>query len=158
MTRNYEAAKVSHSWADTRETHQAVAAAIHAVADTKRTADMIWEAPTPAEWDHVTMAVEEYLVHGDFAREDDGRYAWGQVFVDVAPTNLIATALNDKGQAHVIAEIARLGLDWDAQATMTEIENMPDFHNVLTVGEVKLETPRGDIYINRDMVMTEVAA
>lgn len=68
---------------------------------------------------------------------------------------IIATALNDKGQARVIAEMARLGLNWDADATMTEIENMPDFGNVLTVGEVKYETPRGDIYISASMVVTE---
>lgn len=67
----------------------------------------------------------------------------------------IATALNAKGQAHVGAELARLGLNWSVDATMTEIENMPDFGNVLTVGEVKYETPNGDIYIKADMVMTE---
>lgn len=68
---------------------------------------------------------------------------------------MIATALNAQGQAHVVAELARLGLNWNADATMTEIENMPDFGNVLTVGEVKYETPNGDIYVKSDMVMTE---
>lgn len=67
----------------------------------------------------------------------------------------IATALNAKGQAHVTAELARLGLNWNVDATMTEIESMPDFGNVLTVGEVKYETPNGDIYIKAEMVMTE---
>lgn len=84
MNRNYETQSVSQVWANTHETHPAVAAAIHAIADSKRTAEMIWEAPTAAEWDHVAMAVEEYLTHGDFAREDDGRYAWGQEVVNVA--------------------------------------------------------------------------
>lgn len=69
--------------------------------------------------------------------------------------NTIATALNTVGQAHVTAEIARLGLAWKPEAAMTEIENMTDFQNVLTVGEVKFETPKGDIYIKADMVMTE---
>lgn len=84
MNRNYEAANVSrHDWADTHETHPAVAAAIHAIADSKRDVEMIWEAPTSAEWDAVTMAVEEYLTHGDFAREDDERYCWGQCYITV---------------------------------------------------------------------------
>lgn len=67
----------------------------------------------------------------------------------------IATALNDKGQAHVAAELARMGLSWDVQATCTEIEEMADFCNVLDLGEVKYETPKGDIYIKDDMVMTD---
>ena len=66
-----------------------------------------------------------------------------------------ATALNDQGQAHVTAEISRLGLGWNSDATMREIEDMPHFQDVLTVGEVKYETPRGDIYIKASMVMTE---
>lgn len=84
MNRNYEAATVSrHDWADTHETHPAVAAAIHAIADSKRDVEMIWEGPTNAELDAVTMAVEEYLICGDFAREDDGRYCWGQSCITV---------------------------------------------------------------------------
>ena len=67
----------------------------------------------------------------------------------------IATALNTNGQNHVAAELDRLGLDWNVDATMSEIEIMADFQNVLIVGEVKYETPRGDIYITADMVMTE---
>lgn len=84
MNRNYEAAAVSHhAWVDTHETHPAVAAAIHAIASVTRDVEMIWEAPTSAEWDKVTMAVEEYLMRGDFDREDDGRYCWGQTCVEV---------------------------------------------------------------------------
>ena len=67
----------------------------------------------------------------------------------------IATALNAAGQKHVTAEINRLGLAWDADATMAEIENMPDFQNALTLSDVKFETPKGDIYITSAMVMTE---
>lgn len=59
-----------------RETHEAVVAAIFAIASSKRPADAIWTAPTPAEWDHVTMAVQEYITHGDFEPEDS--YSWGQ--------------------------------------------------------------------------------
>lgn len=69
--------------------------------------------------------------------------------------NTVATALNDAGQAHVMAEISRLDMGYNADATMGEIENMPDFQNVLKVGAVKLETPRGDIYITAAMVRTE---
>ena len=73
-------------WAQSRSTHLAVATAIHAIADSRRGANEIWDSPTPAEDDHVTMAVEEYLAHGDFDPEDDGRYRWGtsSVFIDPA--------------------------------------------------------------------------
>lgn len=77
MNRNYRAPLVDARWADTRETHPAVARAIHAIADSKRSPEAIWDDPTPAEWDHVTMAVEEYIAHGDFPVEPDGRYQWG---------------------------------------------------------------------------------
>jgi hypothetical protein len=32
----------------------------------------------PAEVDHVTMAVEEYVMRGDFPPENNGRYPWGE--------------------------------------------------------------------------------
>ena len=76
--RNYNIPWVDDHWADSRETHIAVATAIHAIADSRRTPEAIWEAPTPAEWDHVKMAVEEYVRLGNFPAEDDGRYSWGQ--------------------------------------------------------------------------------
>lgn len=75
MTRNYNAPTVAREWCASRETHPTVATAIHAISDSRRTPDMIWEAPEPSEWDHVTMAVEEYLAHGDFDAEPDGRYS-----------------------------------------------------------------------------------
>jgi hypothetical protein len=37
-----------------------------------------WESPTPAEFDHVKMAVEEYVREGYFAEREDGCYHWGQ--------------------------------------------------------------------------------
>ena len=83
MNRNYTTPSVSADWANSRETDMAVAVAIHAIADSSRTPEAIWEAPTPAEWDHVKMAVEEYLTHGDFDKEPDGRYAWGQEAVQI---------------------------------------------------------------------------
>lgn len=68
-------------WADTRETDLVVAVAIHAVADDRRSPEAIWEDPTPNENGHVAIAVEEYLVHGDYDRSADGRYCWGQSHV-----------------------------------------------------------------------------
>ena len=65
-------------WADTRETDLVVAVAIHAIADDRRSPEAIWEDPTPDENGHVAMAVEDYLVHGDYDRSADGRYCWGQ--------------------------------------------------------------------------------
>ena len=73
----YAAPAVSREWATSRETHIAVATAIHAISGPSRSAEAIWEAPTPAEWDHVCMAVENYINAGLFAAEDDGRYPWG---------------------------------------------------------------------------------
>jgi hypothetical protein len=64
-------------WASSRETCAAVACAIHAIADDVRSADAIWDDPTVAEIDHVKMAVEEYVTHGDSPAEPDGRYPWG---------------------------------------------------------------------------------
>lgn len=55
----------------------AVATAIHAIADASRSPEQIWSEPTPAEWDHVTMAVENYVQSGAFPASDDGRYPWG---------------------------------------------------------------------------------
>lgn len=84
MNRNYNKPAIAHGWAETRETHEAVAVAIHAISGKTRTPESIWEAPTPAEWEQVGMAVAEYLAHGDFATESDGRYSWGQAVLTVA--------------------------------------------------------------------------
>lgn len=65
-------------WADTRETHLAVARAIHAISDSKRSPEVIWENPTPAEWDHVAMALGEYIRCNLIEPEMDGRYPWGE--------------------------------------------------------------------------------
>ena len=92
MSRNYSSAREIRrnvsgldQWASSRETHPAVACAIHAIADHRRTATAIWEAPTDAEVDHVKMAVEEYVREGDFSAEDDGRYPWGLETVVLEP-------------------------------------------------------------------------
>jgi|HubBroStandDraft_1064217.scaffolds.fasta_scaffold02120_18 hypothetical protein len=76
--RNYATPRVDAEWAANRETCMPVAVAIHAISDAHRAPEAIWEDPTDAENDHVTMAVEEYLRHGDFEESEDGRYPWGQ--------------------------------------------------------------------------------
>jgi len=82
MSRNYKTPTVAPEWANSRETDMAVAVAIHAIADSRRSAEAIWEAPTPAEWDHVTMVVEEYVSHGDFDWEP--RFCWGAGAIEIA--------------------------------------------------------------------------
>lgn len=77
-TTQYPTPTVPAAWALSRETHPAVAMAIHAIADSKRSPEAIWEAPSPAEWDHVHMAVENYINANIFPAEDDGAYAWGE--------------------------------------------------------------------------------
>ncbi len=76
MNRNYDTPAVATDWASSRNTDMAVAVAIHAIADDKRSPEAIWEDPTPAEWDHVRMAVNEYVRHGDFPAAASG-YCWG---------------------------------------------------------------------------------
>ena len=80
-SRNYNTPTVTADWAASRETSMPVAVAIHAISDSKRAPEAIWEAPTPAEWDHVAMAVEEYIQHGDFDWQE--RFAWGAEVVEV---------------------------------------------------------------------------
>lgn len=76
MNRNYKTPTVSREWANSRGTDMAVAVAIHAIADATRTPEDIWDAPTKAEWDHVHMAVEEYVRNGDYSLDIDG-FDWG---------------------------------------------------------------------------------
>lgn len=85
MNRNYNTPRVASEWAESRATHPAVARAIHAIADSKRSPEAIWESPTKSEWDHVAMAVEEYIGHGDFEAEDDGAYPWGVESIKISP-------------------------------------------------------------------------
>jgi len=74
-TMNYAA------WAESHETHIAVATAIHAIADDRRSADEIWEAPTPAEVKRVKKMVADSVKAGTFPREPDGRYYWGEYMI-----------------------------------------------------------------------------
>lgn len=69
--------QVPFGWAESRETHPAVAMAIHAVAGPGRAPEAIWDMPTYTEWDCVTSAVENYVACGLFPAEAGGRYPWG---------------------------------------------------------------------------------
>jgi hypothetical protein len=75
--RNYSKPSVSPEWANCRQTAMIVATAIHAIADSARSADAIWDDPTESECDHVKMAMQEYLTNGDFDANLSGAYSWG---------------------------------------------------------------------------------
>jgi hypothetical protein len=79
----YSTPTVAAEWAGSRETHPAVAMAIHAIADGARTPEAIWEAPTAADWDNVAMAVQNYVDAGVVDAEDDGRYPWGAETIEL---------------------------------------------------------------------------
>lgn len=74
----YQTPKVTTEWASSRNTDMIVAVAIHAISDSKRTAEKIWESPTAAEFDHVKMAIENYILCGVFDADENNRYSWGQ--------------------------------------------------------------------------------
>lgn len=82
MNRNYKTAddigmthESAHRWGESRNTSAAVAIAIHAIASDTRTAADIWEDPTDAEAQHVEMAVQDYVMRGDYS---PGEYRWGE--------------------------------------------------------------------------------
>ena len=77
MTTQYRTPTKAADWASSRQTDLAVAVAIHAIASSNRTPAAIWEAPTSAEYDHVVMAIENYIANGVF-EADLGGYCWGQ--------------------------------------------------------------------------------
>lgn len=83
-TLRFETTHVPAEWAYTRETHPAVAMAIHVIADTHRSPERIWEAPTPTERDRVTAAIQNYLDCGVFEPEPDGLYEWGSEVIRIA--------------------------------------------------------------------------
>jgi hypothetical protein len=78
---DYDTPTVDPRWGAGRETHDAVAMAIHAIASADRAPEAIWKNPTPAECDHVTMAVEQYISAGLFPAEHDGVYPWGRALI-----------------------------------------------------------------------------
>jgi hypothetical protein len=87
MNRNYATPRVSDEWCITHQTSMPVAVAIHALADKSRSPQQMWEAPTSAEWDHVVMAVAEYVAHSDYEYDFEG-YRWGQEVVRIKKAEL----------------------------------------------------------------------
>lgn len=69
-------------WANSRETAEVVALAIHAIADSRRSPDLIWAAPTDAEYDHILMAVRNYVDNGLYDY-DDGVFGWGSETISI---------------------------------------------------------------------------
>ena len=63
-------------WAESRKTHMAIAAAIHAIASGARSPEAIWEAPTQPEFELVIRAVEQAVRRCDFEPDAHG-FAWG---------------------------------------------------------------------------------
>ena len=84
MSLQYNVTSTSAQWVNERETHIAVATAIHAIASGARTPEVIWDDPTDAECDQVAGAIEDYVANGVFSAEPDGRYPWGQDSVVIA--------------------------------------------------------------------------
>jgi hypothetical protein len=83
VIRNYLRPRVEPKWAESRETHIAVATAIFAIAGPDRSPDAIWGNPTEVEWNQVRMAVEQYIREGDFPPASDNRYSWKQEGIEL---------------------------------------------------------------------------
>ena len=75
---------VPRQWYESRETHPAVAMAIHAISYPHRAAVAIWEDPTESEWGMVKIAVDNYVDCGIFEAEQDGLYPWGEESIHIA--------------------------------------------------------------------------
>jgi hypothetical protein len=82
-TLQFRTPHVGGQWAASRNTHDAVAMAIHAISDNSRSPHEIWEAPTEAEYDNVALAVNNYLDNGLFDANPDGCYPWGCETVEI---------------------------------------------------------------------------
>ena len=80
----FQTPRVPSAWSTSRETHPAVAMAIHAIAGNRRSPEQIWDAPTCAERDAVLRAVENYVWAGVFLPTKDDCYAWGRETVTLA--------------------------------------------------------------------------
>jgi hypothetical protein len=79
MTTNTERPVVDPEWASSRNTHIAVATAIHAIAPAYgRSAEAIWAGPTDQEKSDVVALVGEYQRQGAFPRAAMGDYHWGE--------------------------------------------------------------------------------
>jgi len=68
---------VPAGWAAAKQTHPAVAMAIHAISSPMRSAEAIWDLPTSAECEEVKRRVQAYISEGAFPADPDGIYEWG---------------------------------------------------------------------------------
>ncbi len=79
--------EIQPDWYQSRNTHPAVAAAIHVVAgEVGKTPEQLWEEPTTTEFDSVRAILNELIELGDLEPEPDGKYAWGNDTVDLSTT------------------------------------------------------------------------
>lgn len=81
---NYTTPHVPTGWAASRETHDAVAMAIHAISSDERTPQAIFENPTDVEYDTVQSAVAGYTQAGIFDAVPQGQYDWGEGMIVIA--------------------------------------------------------------------------
>lgn len=112
----YRTPAVAANWAESRETHPAVAMAIHALSGPGRSPEQIWEAPTNAEFDQVAMTVENYVDAGVFDAEDDGRYLWGMETIVLGTANFEVAIHSGNG--------SQSGSEWDTDDLDTA--DLPD--------------------------------
>lgn len=73
-------------WASERDTDEVVAAAIIAVAGQGRSANDVWENPSPSEERRVMEMIERLILAGFFKECDDATYYWGdrsmRIYID----------------------------------------------------------------------------
>ena len=80
-------------WADSRETHDTVAAAILALADGDLVmAEEIWSDPTATQLALIIDFVASEIRRGNCDREPGGRYSWGCDSVAVTEDDVDASA------------------------------------------------------------------
>jgi hypothetical protein len=77
---------VPAGWAEERDTHPAIARAIHEIATADRTPQQIWERPTEDEDLEISAALYGYLKRGEFPRTTDNTYSWGKSYLRVDRT------------------------------------------------------------------------
>jgi hypothetical protein len=91
MTLKYPTPAVPPGWAESRQTHPAIAMAIHAISDSRRTPEAIWESRTEDEIEDVRDAVSSYLDDAVFQEEEDGRFSWGVAIMFIKNSPEITT-------------------------------------------------------------------
>lgn len=83
MTTQFATPTIPTNWAESRETHEAIAVAIHAISDDKRAAEDIWADPSSAEFQNVAMAVENYAASNLYDIAIGDELDWGMEAITV---------------------------------------------------------------------------